>query len=138
MGLAVGAVEMTHNVGNWLGKVAVDVPIGGDWHATLWFAFGLCVVSALLVAPCFWLLGHAKSAVGAPQPLQAPLQLMVAAFRPCQNPCSAYQPPGSLKCERSATRRRGCGSALGCGRCMELGWSADGQGGTQMGQDGHI
>ena len=59
MGLAIGVVEMAHNVGNWLGKVAVNVsePIGGgDWHATLWFAFGLCVVSALLVAPCFWLL----------------------------------------------------------------------------------
>ena len=65
MGLAIGVVEVTHNIGNWLGKVAVDVsePLGGgDWHATLWFAFGLCVVSALLVAPCFWLLGHVESA----------------------------------------------------------------------------
>ena len=34
----------------------------GDWHATLWFAFGLCVVSALLVAPRFWLLRHVESA----------------------------------------------------------------------------
>ena len=25
MGLAIGVVEMTHNIGNWLGKVAVDV-----------------------------------------------------------------------------------------------------------------
>ena len=69
MGLAIGVVEMTHNIGNWLGKVAVDVsePLGGgDWHATLWFAFGLCVVSALLVAPCFWLLGPVESARGAP------------------------------------------------------------------------
>eukprot|EP00966_Prymnesium_polylepis_P260362 6014268-Prymnesium_polylepis.2 len=58
MALAVGVIEMTHNIGNWLGKVAIDVaePMGGeDWKATLWFGLAMCVLSVSSVAG-FWIL----------------------------------------------------------------------------------
>ena len=48
LAVAIGVTETTHNLANWIGKVAFHVGVAwGSWEATLWFGLGLCLLSLL-------------------------------------------------------------------------------------------
>ena len=45
LALAIGVTEMTHNLGNWLGKVAINVGLAwGGWKMTMWFGTIICIL----------------------------------------------------------------------------------------------
>merc|ERR1711865_217209 len=55
LAFAIGITEMTHNMGNWLGKVSINVGqhFGDEVQATCWFGVGMCVFS-MIVAVVFY------------------------------------------------------------------------------------
>jgi len=56
LAVAVGFTEMTHNMGNWLGKVSINVgeQFGDQVTATCWFGVAMCCFSVLVSVAFFY------------------------------------------------------------------------------------
>jgi len=54
MAMAIGMVEASHNLANFMGKVSISVGmVLGGWETTLWFGYILCFIS-LCAAVCYF------------------------------------------------------------------------------------
>jgi MFS family permease len=56
LALAIGIMEMSHNLMNWLGKVSISVGLAwGGWEMTLWFGVSVCIFSCVVALIYYFL-----------------------------------------------------------------------------------